>query len=333
MKPIPSDLHSLFFYFDVKPGYNKEYGFAWCESITNTLITPYSVCAGPKCDNEFGCVKVEQTTLITTYDTAHTEEYLVNNFTQTTLSYQESKTNAQRPSIAQLKNQNYKDILNVTNKYIPTDIGEHKTVVVIVGTTSFLIFVFICVLVVYCMCRKLRPRKIFQVIPNNSPDQQDNNGHRNSLHNETEDDINAYAEIDEERMCPDSPRSRTDQTSSDSNSSSSNKDSKESVNDGYINPYQALITDSKMKINSEVVFEQEDKKEDEQQRNYSKLENNVISEKVEKTNNNPAKVIYLELEDMNNAEIKPVVESENTDKKEDAIEHHIEWTFKRLNTM
>ncbi|VDI41100.1 Hypothetical predicted protein [Mytilus galloprovincialis] len=286
-----------------------------------------------RCDNEFGCVKVEQTTLITTNDTAHTEEYMVNNLTQTTLSYQESTTNAQRPSIAQLKNQNHKDILNVTNKYIPTEIGEHKTVVVIVGTTSFFIFVFICVLVLYFIRRKLRPRKIFHVIPNNSVGQQDNNGHRNSPHNEIEDDINAYAEIDEERMCPGTPRSRTDQTSCDSNSSSSSKDSKESVNDGYINPYQALITGSKMKLNSEEVFEHEDKEEDEQQRKYSKLENNVISENVEKTNNNQEKVIYLELEDTNNAEIKPVVDSESGDKNEDAIIRQVEWTFKRLNTM
>ncbi|XP_063415966.1 uncharacterized protein LOC134697612 [Mytilus trossulus] len=283
------------------------------------------------CDNKVGCIQAEQTTLLTITDTEKNGEYLVNNLTQTTLTYHEGTTNTQRPFIATLKNKNHKDSLNVTNKYILTEIGDRKTVVVIVGITSFLILVFICVLIVYCIRRKLRPRKFFHVIPNISPGQQDFNGHRNSLHYDIEDDINDYAEIDEERMCPDSPYS--DQTSSDSNLSSSNKESKESVNDGYINPYHSLITDSKIKLNSEVVFEQEDKEEDEQLKNYSKLENTVISEKEEKTNDNPAKVIYLELEDMNNAEIKPVVVCENGDKKEDAIEHHVEWTFKRLNTM
>ncbi|CAC5390343.1 unnamed protein product [Mytilus coruscus] len=154
---------------------------------------------------------------------------------------------------------------------------------------------------------------------------------RSSPNNEIEDNANAYAEIDEERMCPDSSSSRTDQSNGDSKSSSSSKDSKESVNDGYTNPYQALLSESKTKLSSEVVFEQEDREE--QQRRYSKLENNGISEKKENTNDNPEKVIYLELEDINTAEIMPVMESENGDTKEDNTKHHVEWTFKRLNTM
>ncbi|CAG2218053.1 unnamed protein product [Mytilus edulis] len=164
---------------------------------------------------------------------------------------------------------------------------------------------------------------------NNSTGQQDNSGHRCLPNNEIEDDV--YAEIDEERMCPDSPSSRTDKISSESKSSSSSKESKESVNEGYLNPYQALLTDSKMTIISGEIFDQEDKEE--QQRKYSKLENNVQSEKTKNTKGNPVKVIYLELEDIYNVKIKPSVESENGDTKDDNTALHVEWTFKRLNTM
>ncbi|XP_052075856.1 uncharacterized protein LOC127713942 [Mytilus californianus] len=72
-----------------------------------------------RCDNEMGCIKVEQTTLLTTNDTAKSEEYLVTNLTQTTLSYQEGTTNILRPIISQIKIQNHRDILNGTHPYIP----------------------------------------------------------------------------------------------------------------------------------------------------------------------------------------------------------------------